>query len=255
LWPGTGLALGICLGRIFPEVPSFFLFAGILLLLPSLWFLRGKKLFVPVFILILMAGGMLRIHQARRIPVNDISVFADGRWGSLEGRVISLPEKKEKGKRQIHSFVLEAENLVRGRDFFETGGKVQVFLFNPSEAPPFGSRVRLRGKLKVAKGPQNPGEFDYIRYLSEQGIRAVWEGFGKNSFVLIKDPSDSKFHPSRFLQTMRERGSARFDSLFPSPLNVLLKALIFGMRRGLTETLRDDFMKTGTSHLLPAQYR
>jgi len=252
-WPAAGLALGIASGRFlsFPVVPLLLL---LFFLLPFLWFFRGKSFFLPLFLLSIWGIGVLRIQEASHLPPHHVSTFAEGDWVSLEGEVASLPELKEKGKRRIYSFLLESRNLVRDRRFFETTGKVQVFLFNPSRGAPYGNRVRIRGKLSLPKVPRNPGEFNYRKYLSEQGIFAVFEGYGPRSLKILEGRGTGPYAPTDsflvFIQRIREGCARRFDSLFPSPINAFLKALILGLRKDLPEDFRDDFIKTATAHLI-----
>jgi len=249
LWPGLSLAGGILLGR-FLSVPSIPVFLFILFLLPFLWAVRGKPAFLPLFILVLTGIGFLRMQQTLSLPSDHIAHFANGEWASLEGRIISLPELKKKGKREIHSFVLEAENLVRKREFFELKGQAQVFLFNPSEAPSYADKVRLRGRLVLPKTPRNPGEFDYRKYLAEQSIYAVLEGYGTPSLKKLSSSRNLFSYPLIAIQKLRNACARRLDSLFQFPINALLKALILGLRKDLPEDFRDDFMKTNTSHLV-----
>lgn len=249
LWPGLSLSLGILAGRFF--APSVFLvLAFILALLPFLWIFRGRRSFLTLFLLAFAGLGMVRIQQVQKVSLNELSLFARGGWASVEGRVVSLPETKEKGRRKIHSFVLEAENLFQAGHFYEMQGRAQVFLFQPASEVSYGSRVRLRGKLSLPKKTKNPGEFDYGRYLKDQGIRSIVEGYGPRSLRVLAAGGDGTFSPLGVIQKLRKEGVRRLDAHFPSPLNVLLKALIFGIRKGLPEDLRDDFMKTGTSHLV-----
>lgn len=225
-------------------------FLFVLLLLPWLWFLRGRAFFLPLFLAAMTGVGVLRAGQALERPGHHLVHFADDRWMSLEGRVISLPEVKEKGRRRIVSFVLEAANLFSERHYFETTGKAQVFLFNPAEPVPYGARIRLRGKLKRPRTPRNPGEFDYGHYLAGQGIDVIFEGYGARSHRVLEEGSGFLTGPLKAIQTVRDRLSRRLERLFPYPFNQLLKALLLGIRKGLPEEFRDDFMKTGTMHLL-----
>ena len=248
-WPGLGLVLGISLGRFF-HPPLLIVFLLVLVLLPWLWFFRGRAFFLPLFLAAMTGIGVLRMGQALERPRHHLVHFADGGWMSLEGRVISLPEVKEKGRRRIVSFVLEAENLFSERHYFETTGKAQVFLYNPAEPVPYGAKIRLRGKLKKPRTPRNPGEFDYGHYLAEQGMDVIFEGYGAHSHRILEEGSGFPTGPVKVIQTVRDRLARRLERLFPNPLNQLLKALLLGIRKGLPEEFRDDFMKTGTMHLL-----
>ncbi len=248
-WPALGLGLGVLASRAFfvPKTPLLFF---ILFLLPFLWAFRGKKLFLGLFLLSFMTAGMLRAELVSELPRHHVFHLAQGEWVSLEGRLDSLPEVKERGKRKVYSFILEAENLVSRKDFFRLTGKVQIFLFNPQEVPAYGNRVRLWGKLALPKVPQNPGEFNYREYLAQQGIYAIFEGYGERTLRILKKERGIFEWPLVGLQRLRELSARRLDQTFSPPLNGLVKALLLGIRKGLSETLRDDFVKTGTTHLV-----
>jgi len=249
LWPAAGLAAGILVGKFVPA-PGRVVFLSTLFLLPLIWFSRGRRAFLPLFLAAVSGIGILRIREALTLPAHHVSQFVQKNgWASLEGKVVSLPVVKEKGRRRVHSFVLSSENLVREGKFFETTGRVQVFLFNPGEMTPFGSRVRVRGQLLPPKAPENPGEFDYRRYLADQGIHAVLEGYGERSLRILSAPP-RPLSPVVWIQKLRELSARHLDSLFEAPANQLLKALILGIRKDLSEEMRDDFIKTSTAHLV-----
>lgn len=248
-WPAAGLVVGILLGKNF-SFHGTFIFVSVVFLLPFLWVLRGRRFFLPLFLIALAGVGALRIKQTFRIPAHHVYHFAQGDWMSLEGKVDSFPELKEKGRKRICSFVMRAKNLVRRGEFFETQGKVQVFLFNPEATPRFGSDVRVRGKLVRPKRARNPGEFNYQKYLADQGVRAVIEGYGTRSLRILRDPSSWKEFPMMLIQRLRETIASRFDDLFDPPINDLLKALVLGLRKGLPDHFRDNFIRTGTAHLV-----
>lgn len=250
LWPSVGLCFGILAGKFFPG-PTLPVFLATLFLLPFIWLSRGKRPFLALFLMAIMGIGILRIHQTLSLPTNHVNYFVSGEnWVSLEGKVDSLPLIKEKGRRKIYSFILDSENVVYQKEFFECVGKVQVFLFNPSTEINFGNRVRMRGKLVLPSVPQNPGEFNYRDFLARQGIYALFEGYGPRSIQVLSIHNDWISLPMVFLQRIRESLTQRLDIFFKQPTSSLLKALILGIRKDLPEEFRDDFIKTGTAHLV-----
>lgn len=248
-WPALGLGAGTLVGKTF-SLPAAFLFPFLLFLFPFLWVLRGRRSFLPLLALAFFALGILRIQHTLRFSSHHVRSFAQGEWGSLEGKVVSFPELKQKGRRKIYSFILKAENLVYQRRFFETVGTVQVFLFNPPDRVSYGSRVRLRGKLNLPRESRNPGEFNYRKFLAEQGIHAVFEAYGPHSLKILSPPPRGPEVLMAGLQSLRDHLSHQLEFLFPPPLSALLKALILGIRKDLPEELREDFIKTGTAHLI-----
>jgi competence protein ComEC len=248
-WPALSLGLGIFARQAF-FVPKAWLVLAVFSLLPFLWTLRGKRFFLPLFCVSLGAVGMLRAELVQEFPQHHISRFARGEWGSLQGTVDSLPEFKERGKRKIYSFLLRTENLFYQKELFSLTGRVQVFLFNPGEVPGYGSRVRLWGKLELPRSPRNPGEFDYREYLAGQGIHAIFEGYGPRTLRRLEGGRNFWGWPLEGLQRLRQLSAERLDQIYPPPVNGLLKALLLGIRKGLPDELRDDFVKTGTIHLV-----
>lgn len=249
LGPGLALVLGTLAGRFFP-LPDFWPVFLILSLLPFLWVSRGKKTFLPLFLFCVLGLGILRIHEVTRLPTNPISGFAREKWMRLEGQVITLPDLKEKGKRRIYSFVLEAKKLRIDWKTLEAKGKVQVFSINPGTLPTYRSRVSLWGQLSVPKKSQNPGEFDYSKFLRDQGIHSVFKSYGHRSLQVLDQTASFFQSPFILMGKIREFSAQRIDRFFSVPVSALLKALILGMRKDLPENLRDDFIKTGTTHLI-----
>ncbi len=249
LGPGLALVFGILAGRFFP-LPDFWPVFSILSLLPFLWMTRGQKVFLPLFLFCVLGLGILRIHEVTRLPAYPVSSFAREKWMRIEGEVVTLPDLKEKGKRRIYSFVLETTKLRMDWKTLEAKGKVQIFVINPAAVPTYRSRVSLWGNLSLPKKSQNPGEFDYSKFLKDQGIHAIFKGYGPRSLQIL-DQRISFFElPFILTGRIREMFAHRIDRFFSPPVNALLKALILGMRKDLPENLRDDFIKTGTTHLI-----
>lgn len=225
-------------------------------LLPLLWFSRGSRWFLPSLTVSMVMLGILYADLAAWRPANAIEHFAQGKWVSLEGVVKTAPEVKTGGKKVTVSFVLESKNLMqrvterfrRHREIFETWGDVQVFLLNPGEIPFYGDRVRLWGELGRPKPVLNPGEFDYGRYLADRSIHAVLTGYGRKSVRPLH--SGEGFWLLKKIEELRRAMSRRLDELFDARHAPLLKALVLGMRKDLDPALWDDFIKTGTAHLL-----
>lgn len=263
-WPAVGLAAGILIARspfLSRSETIAFTFLFVFVCLPFLWFFRGRPFFIFFFTLSLIGIGMLRARQDSTTPSNNLIHFVQGNWMHLEGKVVSLPEIKEKGRRRIYSFVLQSKNLSQEKKFFETSGRTQVFLFNPQGEVSYGQHIRLWGKLTLPKTPRNPGEFDYQKYLSNFGIQTVFEGYGPRSLKILDCRGEVSSPCGRgspvpmdffltIIQKLRNVCALRFDQYFKPPANGFLKALILGLRKDLPEDSRDDFIKTGTAHLI-----
>lgn len=131
-------------------------------------------------------------------------------------------------------------------------GKAQAMLWfavdSGRAAPQVGDRVLFRAQLGPPKPPQNPGEFDYGRYLALQQIylsswvaQDAWQ-------VLAHEPPGG-------VQALAWRLRARFARVLhehmPAPREeAVAAALIFGEKRGIDDDLKQAYADTGAMHLL-----
>ncbi|MBI4373152.1 MAG: DNA internalization-related competence protein ComEC/Rec2 [Candidatus Omnitrophica bacterium] len=207
-----------------------------------------KYFFTPMSVLVFFILGILFGINDQTIPEHHIShVGFDGPL-SLEGRVAATPEITMKGKKTTVSFVLEAHNLFRNGSYYETEGKVQVFLHNPQVSIHFGDRVRLRGRLETPQKNRNPHSFDYAQYLARNGIAKIFRGIGRFSVSRQTEERSNPFisAANRSRIFLKER----LAGLFPNPYHELASALILGFRKNIPLEIKDAFIKTGTAHLL-----
>ncbi|MBI3806308.1 MAG: DNA internalization-related competence protein ComEC/Rec2 [Nitrospirae bacterium] len=114
-----------------------------------------------------------------------------------------------------------------------------------------GDRVSFRAMLRRPSGSLNPGGFDYAVYLERQGIDAIATVTGSEAVQFLES---GRVHAwwAIWNQFDRWRGSIRLAALqsLPQPALGLYAGIIIGDRGYLDQDLRDQFMVTGTVHLL-----
>ena len=114
-----------------------------------------------------------------------------------------------------------------------------------------GDRVSFRAMLRRPSGSLNPGGFDYAAYLERQGIDAVATVTGSEKVQFLES---GRAHPwwAIWNQFDRWRSSIRLAAIqsLPQPALGLYVGIIIGDRGYLDPELRDQFMVTGTVHLL-----
>ncbi len=111
-------------------------------------------------------------------------------------------------------------------------------------------RIRFRAKLREPVGSLNPGGFDYAAYLERQGIDAVATVSGADGVVLVESGLNDRWWWLSLVD--RWRGQIRLAavrSLSQPSLGIYLGTVV-GDRGYLDQDLRDQFMVTGTVHLL-----
>jgi competence protein ComEC len=250
-WISMGFSLGIVTEKYW-NIPfswlEYGLFAGSVLL----WFLRRKRCFLALFVLLMGLSGVLWARLDAYVPANAVQSFAGKERVSLKGVVDSLPEIKTRGKRKTISFVLSVNSITRKengrRKYFKVKGNVQTCLLQSSVVPQVGDTLRIFGELGIPKKVLNPGEFDYGSFLAQQNIQAVFQAIGHKSVRVVR--MGPRFLPARMLAEIRRSLAALIDRLYTVPEAAILKALVLGLRSDVAPEVRSQFMKTGTIHLL-----
>ncbi len=254
-WPALGFTLGILLRCSWLASHEWEVSIGFCLGLLLLWLFRGRRLF-PFFLVIVFAClGNLFSNGDHLRPEDSVEkqVARENRRVWLEGKVLTWPESKRTGKRKSISFVFSAGQFSkRSPEGFErerVSGKVQVFLMQPpSPLPEAGDWVRIAGRLETPKAVFNPGGFDYGKYLAGQSIFCVLNGYGGRSLKILKKKQARGFEQIIF--RLQKIIAVKMENLFKGDSAILFKALLLGTRRGLSAGVKEDFFRTGTSHLL-----
>jgi competence protein ComEC len=114
-----------------------------------------------------------------------------------------------------------------------------------------GDRVRFRTMLRRPSGSLNPGGFDYAVYLARQGIDAIANVAGSEAVEFLESGRAHAWW-AIWNQFDRWRGGIRLAALqtLPQPALGLYVGIVIGDQGYLDQDLRDEFMVTGTVHLL-----
>ena len=188
--PFLGIAIGFLLGIVtekYWNIPIFGLECGLVAGIVLLWFLREKRCFWVLFVLLVGCSGVLWVRLDAYVPANAVQNFTGTERVSLRGVVNSLPEIKTRGKKSTVSLVLKARSITRREGnrwkFRKVSGDVQVFLLQSPVLPQVGDELRLYGELRAPRTVLNPGEFDYGNFLAQKDINAVFQTVGKRVCV------------------------------------------------------------------------
>lgn len=114
-----------------------------------------------------------------------------------------------------------------------------------------GDRIRFQTRLRPPSGSVNPGGFDYAAYLEHQGIDATGTVTGTEAVQLLESGRANAWW-AIWNQFDRWRSRIRLAAVqtLPQPALGLYLGIIIGDRGYLDQDLRDQFMVTGTVHLL-----
>lgn len=249
------LALGIYAATILTTGPVLLFAAGITAALLSLISIAARRLSHVCLYLALFILGMALFRNAEAIRPDDISSCAahgTQRLG-VKGVVVSDPviELTRFGTWRS-SFTMRADAVRQGGPggaFRETSGLVDARVYTKDRrAIVYGDRVVLEGMLSRPSGLRDPGVFDYAKYLALKGIYSSLRTGDRDFVEVIKG---APANPVARL-AYRLRGAIRtvIDRYTDGPDNAFIKAILIGERAALPDELNDDFIKTGTVHIL-----
>ena len=106
-----------------------------------------------------------------------------------------------------------------------------------------GDSVFWQAKWFPAAPPTMPGAFNGPEWMRSQGYRAS----GSMESVQILS---SRFSFQRFSFLIKQKAEQRFSKFYERQETALLMGLLLGDRSGISETLQNDFRRTGLVHVL-----
>lgn len=109
----------------------------------------------------------------------------------------------------------------------------------------YGDVLSLRGKIVIPEKLGNPYEFDYKKYLNSKNIVAQISTY---DVELVNVKKSNIF--LKIIYSFKDRVSYRIDSIMPEIESNLFKSMLYGDDKFLDEDIKEDFEKSGLSHLL-----
>ena len=250
LWVALGFSSGIAMEK-YANIPVLWSACALGGGIVALWFLRTRRLFLPLFVILLGCTGVLWARLDAYVPSNAIERFVGTERITLRGVVNALPEIKTRGKKTTVSLVLKACSITQQegsrRKFRKVSGNVQVFLLQSPVLPQVGDELRLYGELNAPRTVLNPGEFDYGQFLAQKNIHAVFQTIGQKCVKVTR--TGSRWAPARVIANTRRKLAELVDKRYKPSEAAILKALVLGLRSDVTPEVRNQFMKTGTIHI------
>ncbi len=242
------LMAGIVVGLWLPGLSSVLVAVAFVFLIFLLILLKKQRVYLlPLFLFFTLGYWSLQSWTSPRLPANHVSHFVDGRPWHIIGTVDGDPERFPDRTR----LVLKAESLARKGVFYKVSGAVRVTIREPVAGLRSGDRVACLAKLKEIHNFNNPGGFNYRRYLAFRGIYAS-ASVSRESFVIRLHPGKT-YRLGHAIDHSRRAVSSLIDKATPEDpgeAKGIIKALLIGDRSEVSREIRDVFNRIGTAHLL-----
>jgi competence protein ComEC len=211
-----------------------------------LFYLKNKKGVTPAFWLFLIAlGASCRINvEEGRDTV--LASFEHADYSAYQATITSLPEKRDRSIR------LEADVnriFTKGR-WLQLHSKALINLpVNATDIPRPGDILVAKGTLEKPISTVNPEQFDYRRYLRNKDILLsdqLWD----NAFEINHQPGNF-WSLRRWITGTSEWADRQFRAnIHDNASYGLVKAMLLGRRDDLQAGQTDDYIASGTVHIL-----
>ena len=126
-----------------------------------------------------------------------------------------------------------------------SAGRLRLSWYRTTEQVAPGDRFEGTVKLRLPRGNQNPGGFDFERYALSERLAAT--GSVQNGHLLAINDAGPRARVDRLRRRIGEQLASTVDD---PPLSALLTALAVGDQTGLDDPQWEILRATGTSHLI-----
>lgn len=269
LWAAVAYAGGIVTGFYVWRPSLWWLTAAIVSSASGAYFLRhcARAAFALGLSTLFVTGALtMQVRAPENRGDAEILAFADGRDLIVTAHVIREGNLQNKSSGDAQQRLdLETEQIGTGNQTFAIRSGLRISIYghetNAEEAKiesqrpvatplhlfRYGERLRFPARLYPPHNFRNPGAFDYVGYLTENGIVAL--GSAKAETVeLLPGFAGSRFE--RWRTRVRRSLITRIHILWKPDEAALLDAMLIGENSFLGRETLTDFQRTGTYHVL-----
>ncbi|MDP3790709.1 MAG: DNA internalization-related competence protein ComEC/Rec2 [Candidatus Omnitrophota bacterium] len=253
LYCAISFCIGIAYAYFFSIPIIYFAAASIFLIILAAVFFKNNILSHIFLYIALILFAAVYYQNYNILPNDHIYNFTSGesKKALVKGIVADDPVSKKAfyGKEKT-SLTLKTELLVEDDKAFVVTGliKVDIYADEKLNNVNFGDRITVYGKLRRPEGLKNPGLFDYSNYLKIRNVYALLTANGPGSISLIKNAQLSRVRLEAY--SLRHGINDYIDKYVDGRYSAFIKAILTGVRSELDTMVMDDFIKTGTVHVI-----
>jgi competence protein ComEC len=189
---------------------------------------------------ILLIGLFLRPHF---LPNHIFSYAGKGRV-NVEGVLYRSPVPSPRRTK----LYLRVERIYLPNGILRARGNVIMSVNDYRGNLRYGDRIRLIAKLSHPRNFNNPGAFDYRRFLACNGIWVTGYLEKDRGIATIARGKGNAF--CQLIEAWRDRIRSLLDSSVGPETRGILKALILGEREEIAEEMREEFIVAGVAHVI-----
>jgi competence protein ComEC len=241
----VSIIIGILLGIRFPG--KMFWASGLMIMAGAGtgWVIRkkGACLTTPLLLFIILGYLSIQPWVSPRFPPNHIIHHRDIRALQIEGRVETIDFVKENRTR----LTLQTEHIRRDDAAVPAVGRIRVTVFGKHLRLSAGDRISFSSKIRSFRNFNNPGRFDYKRYMI---FKKIWGTVYVSSAKVSVHEKGSTTGFSWWMNHLRFKITRFIGQQATGPAGGVLKALLVGDRTDIPADLKTVFYRTGVGHIL-----
>ena len=197
----------------------------------------------PIIFYVALGYVAVQPWVAPHFSANHIQNFSDETRWQIAGVVDSHPVEFS----YLKKFVLRADTLKHKKASYRVTGRIRVTVSGQGPVFARGDRLVFRSRLRQPRNFNNPGAFNYRRYMAFKGL---WRtAYTKGSRLQVVQTASSG-DLSQQLNDVRRALAALIDRADKGPSAAVLKALVIGDRTAISSEVRDGFNRAGVGHVL-----
>ncbi|MGA2330925.1 MAG: DNA internalization-related competence protein ComEC/Rec2 [Syntrophales bacterium] len=217
----------------------------ILILLLAASIKKSVKLIAILVVLSSALLGILDVNQYlyREPTAKHIINYVGREKLILEGVICENPESSP----DRTELIVSASRLLGDNADTKVEGLILLNVEGRQEFK-YGDAIRFRTRLKVPHNFQNPGGFDYAKYLRYKGVMV--RGFIKDpaGIVILRENQGNIF--KLYLEGFRAHSKKFIMENTSSPEGEIIQAMILGDEKEIPKDVMENFNKTGTTHII-----
>jgi len=238
----SALATGVAAGSLLPglALPAGVAAVAVAGRIGLHWRRRQPAACSPLLLYFLLGYLSLQPWLVPNLPPEHVLHLADDAKRRFTGHLIATP--RQSGRRVRCIVALESVKTA-GEGVRPVSGRIRLTLFDGPPELRRGDRVAFFGRIRTFHNFNNPGGFDYRRFMAFRRVHASSWSNG-SQVEILDDPVRSP------LDGFRNRTAARIDAAAADDANAILRTLVLGDRSRIRPQLNEAFRRTGISHLL-----
>jgi competence protein ComEC len=240
-----GLMMGCAVGVWFPGHWRFAVPAVAVALVVVAAGIRGGRhqLVAPLGLIFVFGYLSIQPWMAPPLKPGHPARFVDRGSVLIAGRVVDAP-RVVAGRQKLY---LDLVDIGQGDGGGPTRGRIRLTVQGSTPQLDRGDFLQFFARLRAPRNFNNPGGFDYCRYLSLQGVQATaWVAAEKVQWT----PEPPSWRFSGALSRFRRQINRLLHQRLDPDTAAVLAALTIGERSGIDEALRNAFNRVGVGHLL-----